>query len=301
MRAKAIVLWAMLAIGAVASMGDGASIVAAAPAEEMPPLRYHHPWGRCGEGSWQTVRMTTESLDERGQVTAISITDTRTTLDQVTPDGVTLKVEVTVEVGGRRMATQPQIVKQSFSGATNGENVTIKKLDPTTLDIDGKSLTCDSQELSIMSKAQKRTSLISYTDKSPHILKRTVLATESTNPAGNFEATSEVIELDMPYKVLSELKSAAVVRSVQKSPSGTTATLSVNVSDVPGDIVAHSSKKLDADGRVVRRSTLELTGYRWMSLDPGTSTDNNTNYVPRRQREKRRAALSRRESPASAG
>jgi hypothetical protein len=33
------------------------------------------------------------------------------------------------------------------------------------------------------------------------------------------------------------------------------------VDDVPGEIVSQSSKKLDAQGKVVRRSTLELVGY----------------------------------------
>ena len=50
-----------------------------------------------------------------GQVTTVSTTETRTTLDEVTPEGVTLRVEVTMEVAGKHMATQPQIIRQGFS------------------------------------------------------------------------------------------------------------------------------------------------------------------------------------------
>jgi hypothetical protein len=33
------------------------------------------------------------------------------------------------------------------------------------------------------------------------------------------------------------------------------------VDDVPGEVVSQSSKRLDPQGRVVRRSTLELVSY----------------------------------------
>ena len=271
---------------AVFTTGAWCCLVEAIPPEEVVPLRFHHPWGRCGEGSWQTVRTVTETLDERGQVTNVSTTETRTTLEQATADGVALRVEVTLEVGGRRLMTQPQIVRQAFSGAVTGENVTLKKLAPTSVVIDGKQMPCESEELEILSQGKKKVSLICFSDKNPHVLKRNIIATESSNPAGNSESTAEVIELDMPYKVLSDVKKAAMVRIVKKDASGSLVTLAVNVPDVPGEVVAHTSKKLDAKGQVTRRSTLELVGYRWVPLDP--SSENGKDWPARRRRDKRR-------------
>ena len=105
-----------------------------------------------------------------------------------------------LEVAGRRLTTQPQVVRQGFSGAAKGENVTLKKLAPTSVVIDGKQMPCESQELEILGQGKKRVSLICFSEKNPHLLKRNIVDTESSNPAGNSESTAEVIELDMPYK-----------------------------------------------------------------------------------------------------
>lgn len=257
----------------------------AIPPEELSLLRYHHPWGRCGEGSWQTVRMISETLDEKGQVTSVSTTETRTTLEQDAADGVSLRVEVTMDVAGKRLLTQPQIVRQDFSGALTGENVTLKKLAPLSIVVDGQQLACESQELEILGQGKKKTSLICFSEKNPFILKRSIVAVEASNPAGNSEATYETIELDMPYKVLGEVKNAALMRIVQKSAAATTVTLTVNVPEIPGEVVAHTSKKLDAEGHIVRRSTLELVGYRWVPLEPGAA--DGKSRVPRRYRRQR--------------
>jgi hypothetical protein len=229
----------------------------------------------------------TETLDERGQVTSVSMAETRTTLEQATADGVTLRVDTMLVVAGRRLLTQPQFVRQTFSGASTGENVTLKKLAPTSLLIDGKQLPCESQELEILGQGKKRVSLICFTPKTPHVLKRNIVATESSNPTGNAEeSTAEVIELDMPHKVLNETKQGAMVRIVKKDKTGSMVTLAVNVPDVPGEVVSHTSKKLDAKGQVTRRSTLELVGFRLVPLDPNGS-DDGKDWVPRRRRDRR--------------
>ncbi len=47
------------------------------------------------------MRILTETFDEEGNVTSSSVTDNVTTLEKVEAEGVTLKVEVTVEVAGQ--------------------------------------------------------------------------------------------------------------------------------------------------------------------------------------------------------
>src|SRR5687767_14038503 len=39
-----------------------------------------HAWGRFPLGSWKSVRVTSEVLDEAGRITNVTITDTKTTL-----------------------------------------------------------------------------------------------------------------------------------------------------------------------------------------------------------------------------
>jgi hypothetical protein len=66
---------------------------------------------------------------------------------------------------------------------------------------------------------------------------------------------------DLPLRVLDQTMSAYLVRHLLKNDRGTTTTWSFQVDDVPGEVVAHSSKKVDNEGRLVRRSTLELVAY----------------------------------------
>jgi len=65
----------------------------------------------------------------------------------------------------------------------------------------------------------------------------------------------------MPCEVLSELRSAAQVKTVQKHAGGTTSTLTFVSPDVPGGVICNYSKESDNQGRVVRRSTLKLLSY----------------------------------------
>src|SRR5687768_11687188 len=80
------------------------------PAQEppMPPLpQEQHPWGRFPSGSWKSVRVVTETLDDKGEVANVTRTETRTTLVAADERGYSLRIESTVEVAGKRFASQP--------------------------------------------------------------------------------------------------------------------------------------------------------------------------------------------------
>ena len=63
------------------------------------------------------------------------------------------------------------------------------------------------------------------------------------------------------FNQLSNIKTAAFIRTVQQHAKGTTVTLEVYCPDVPGGVVANTSKESNEAGRIVRRSTLELLDY----------------------------------------
>jgi hypothetical protein len=67
--------------------------------------------------------------------------------------------------------------------------------------------------------------------------------------------------LEMPCKISGALRSAAYIKTVQKTPKGTIYSLAAVCPEIPGGIVSNSSKELDATGRLVRRSTLELVDF----------------------------------------
>lgn len=244
------------------SLSGAAAITPAAEHDAI--LRQDHAWARFGKGSWRQVRIVTQSFDEQGNPTDSSITDNKTTVEEVTPERVTLKVEVTVEVAGQRFPSQPQIIRQGYAGETIGQTVSVKSLAPETITIDGQKIRCKIRQIEIQGGVTHEISRISYSlEHFPAILRRNSTVRDAAGTKTMQEAVSEVKALGMARRLLDERvpKEAFLVRQVQKNDRGVTTTWSWHVLDVPGEIVDQCSKKVDTEGRLVRRTTLELIGY----------------------------------------
>jgi len=264
-----------------------------APAAELDAiLQQAHPWGRFPRGAWRQVRIVTQSYDEQGKLTDTSITDNKTTVVEVTPERVTLEVEVTVEVAGQRFPSQPQIVKQGYAGETLGETASIKALEPQMIKIDGRDFRCETQQIDITGGVTKEVSVIAIApDHQPAVLRRKSTMLDAGGTKTMQEVTSEVTSFGMGRRVLGglELRPAYHVRQEQKNDRGTTITLSWHVPEVPGEVVEQCSKKMDETGRVVRQTDLELVGFGQAEVDE-TETQG-TFPEPRRptRRQKRRS------------
>jgi hypothetical protein len=224
--------------------------------------REHHAWGRFNEGSWIQVRKITEEFDERGNVKGVSTTETKTTLTRATNTGCTLRLEVTVEVAGKRIAAQPRDVSVGYLGQANGETAVIKLVRTEDLDVGGKSVSCDVFEVTINGADENTVSTIYHSDSlPPFVLKRVTTSTAADGKNPRHQTLVDAVGVEMPYRVLAEIKTAAYIRTVKKHANGSTFTLEVFCADVPGGVVAHTSKDLDEAGRLIRRSTLELLDY----------------------------------------
>jgi len=226
-------------------------------------LRTYHPWGCFNEGSWAKVRIVTETFDEAGQVTNTTSIETKTTLSRLEIDGVALMLENVVDVAGKRLASQQQTVKLGFSGEQIGQNVVVKNLGVAKLLIAGRQIPCKMQELEVVADGRRRVTLVHYSDDLiPHILRRrSVLSDLNAGESSTQETTVEVVALDTPVSVLGENRTGSKFKIVQKTDRGSTVTESTNAAGIPGELVAHQSTSLDADGRLLRRSKLQLIGF----------------------------------------
>ena len=234
------------------------------PARSAEPslLQQCHPWGRFAKGSWRRVVIVTETFDEQGKLTNASTTDSKTTLEEVTPERVTLRMEVTMEVAGQKIPSQPQVVKQGYAGESIGQTVSVKQLGGETVVVEGREIPCQSEEIEVASGAGKDVTQISFANHpTPVVLKRKTTTIDAASGRTTQEATSEVTALDKPVLVLDGIQTGYAVRTVQKNEHGVTTTWAEHVPEVPGEVVSQSSRKLDPKGRIVRRSTLELVGY----------------------------------------
>ncbi len=231
-------------------------------ADDAGEQRQAHAWGRFGKGSWRQVRIVTESFDADGKLVNSSTTDNTTTLDEVTSERIALRVEVTVEVAGQKFPSQPQIIRQGYAGESVGQTVSIKPLKMETVTVGDREIVCDTEQVEILGGQSKEVSLVHYSARlTPRVLKRRSTTSDVASGKTVQESVSEVVKLNESHTVMGEPKTAYRVRLVQKSDRGTTTTLSVHVPDVPGEVVRQTSEKMDASGKLERRSKLELVGY----------------------------------------
>ena len=227
-------------------------------------MQQANAWACFKAGASRHVRIATEGFDEQGKVTSSSTTDNIITLEEVTPDHVTLKIEVTVEIAGQKFPSQPQVIQQGYAGESVGQSVSIKPLDGELLTVDGREIPCEAQQIEILGGGNKEVIEISYSPRmTPAILKRKSTTSDTNSGQTMQEALTEVYALDKRLKVLDDPveKTGYRLRQVVKSDRGTTTTWSVNVQDIPGEVVAHSSQKFDEQGRLLRRTSLELVAY----------------------------------------
>jgi len=244
------------------------ALVAQTP--EVPPtpsIGDRHAWAQFGIGSWKLVRVFTETLSESGEVESVSITETKTTLDQADEKGYALKVEVTVEVAGKRFQAEPRYVAYGYHGELPGQTIEVTQLEGGQAEICGRKYTTGSRRIVINSGTTQSISTVVYSETvAPYFLKRITKSIDNETKSQDYHSVVEVIAVDMPEKVLTEVKSAAHVKTIEtfgdetSGNSSNRVTLEVHCDSVPGGVVSHTSKQLGVDKRTTR-STLELIDY----------------------------------------
>ena len=242
------------------------AIAAASPAGATEPsdelLLKNTGWGRFKQGAWQQVRVTVESLDAKGNVTGTTSTDRLTTLVGVHPQSVTLELDVTAEVAGKRFDAPLQFITQGCHGEPCGQLTKVRELEPTPSTIEGRTIVCRVREFQISDKDQRRRVVVYYnSDVAPVVLRRRSESSSQDGAKKIVQSDLDVISLNSPQKVLKQVLPAAVVRTVQKTDSASITTTSSIVPEVRGGVVSSTSQERDSEGRLVRRTTLELIGW----------------------------------------
>jgi hypothetical protein len=267
----------------------GVWVCAAAQAAQPADLpRRHHAWGRFEPGAWKTVRVTSETLDERGVVASVSTSETTTRLLRLDDDRFTLRIETMMEVAGKRIVAEPQTVTQRYNGMPLDAPVERQSLPTEVLLIDGRRYECGVNELITQGASTRSVTRTWLSDAvSPFVLRRETTTTNLESQQTTGRSTLEVVALDMPFKAIDRTFSAAHLKSVQQHEKGSTVTLAITTLEVPGGVVAHTSKELDPEGRVVRRNTLELLDYGLPPTDDAGDDDDDSLRRPRMRRRRR--------------
>jgi hypothetical protein len=242
----------------------------AAPARQPADApRQQHAWGRFAPGAWKTIRVVTETLDSGGAVASRSMTESTTTLTQADDKSFTLRIESVMEVAGKRIIADPQTLSQRYNGTSPNQTPERRTLPDERLLIDGQEYVCQVEEVTVLGPMSRTVTRTWHAPRiAPFVLKRDSTTTNPNDGALIGRSTQEVVALDMPHKLLDKSLSAAHVKVTQTHDKGTTVTMAITTFDVPGGVVAHTTKELDPTGRVVRRGTLELIDYGLESSPP---------------------------------
>jgi hypothetical protein len=241
--------------------------------------REHHVWGKFKPGAWTLRRTTTEELDTAGKVSSTSTAETRTTLVTVDAKGIELRIERVIEVAGKRFVKKPIVVRQTLSGAETGQTELVKQIGSEQIELDGNKIACDVRRVEIKKADMTRNVKVLYSAKhSPHVLRREIDEKGSAGKA--YQSVTEVTAIDMPYRVLNEIKSTAHSKTILRNGKSIVTTLSVMTMDVPGGVVMESSKEANLAGKLIRKTTVELADYGFEP--PGASTKAGLGANPKR-------------------
>lgn len=262
----------LLALLCAVSLMIGLQHASVAQAPDVPPtpsIGDRNAWAQFGVGSWKLVRVYTETLGESGEVKSVSIAETKTTLHQADEKGYTLKVEVTVEVAGKRFTAEPKYLAYGYHGELQGQKVEVQQLGNGHAEICGRKYITGSRRIVINSDTVQSISTVEYSDDvAPYFLKRTTESIDNETKTRNYHSIVEVVAVEMPEKVLTEVKSAAHVKTIESfGNGGNKVTLEVHCDSVPGGVVSHTSRQLGADNQITR-STLELVDYEAIMKAP---------------------------------
>ena len=230
-------------------------------AEEPPTFRELNHWARFPVGSWKSVRTTTEILD-KDRVVSTTVTDTRTTVVGLEKDRVLLKVEVAVEVAGRRFRSETQTVEHGFLGEGRRQTARARPASQTKIVVEGKEIPCDVHEISISGDSQ-RTDCKRYiaTELCPYVLRRESTTRDADNPTQVQKTVSEVVAMELPFKIDGQIKTVSEERTVETGSRGSTISVDLVNCGVPGGIVSRLQKEVDTQNQLVRRSTVELLEF----------------------------------------
>ena len=220
-----------------------------------------HGWGRFKPGSWKTVRVITDVLDAEGMVTSTTKTETTTTLFEKKGGNYMLEVKVTVEIGDRRITSDPKMIKRYFRG--NGDSkINLKRLGKAeALDFNGTRIPVEKLEVTLRGEIGRRHSVVLFSKEVPPFVfqRKTVLYDKQDKPL--YQTQVSVVEHGLAHKVLGETKTVCHIKTVHSQNKKVTTSVEIYCADVPGGIISHRFSETNGDGKVTRRSTLELLDY----------------------------------------
>ncbi len=159
-----------------------------------------HPWGRFQPKSWihtQAISRTTVP-GQPGSTRIVSIRETKTTLESVDLDGVTLKTESTLGVGGKQIKSAPLTERFDFFQQPITSDVVVRNAGTGKLLVNQLVIPCKKRVYEKKNATEKLTTTLWFsTQLYPYVLRaETVLtALPTENEPMEFELRRTIFEV----------------------------------------------------------------------------------------------------------
>ena len=239
----------------------------------------HHAWARFQPGAWREMQTITTVVDESGNPATQNLTIQRETLEAVAEGKYVLKVQATIEVGGKQIVGEEKtrVLHLATDGA--GPLSETLRMDDGILPLNGRELACQVWELRYQDDARSLREVVHYSDSLfPYVLQRQVFvdegpgeaaeeAAEESQPDGELAASSaaerriELVALDVPCLHEEQLLRCTCLRSYRHREKGDSVRVAFVSPEMPGGEVMVSTSELDAEGQLVRSSVTRLVGF----------------------------------------
>lgn len=257
-------------------------------AQELLVPAEHHEWASFPEGSWKQVKQITETFKD-GQLVSSMTTTLTIRLKEVGHDFIVLEREAKSEVSGQVFEKPTREFRSGINGQSGTQRVRITPGGEQKLSILGKSYKCEVRQMEVLDEPTKITGKVFYNpDTPPYILRREYSFTPAGANTPDKQVVSEVIALDKPYPVLTEIKTVAFIVQKSSSSDETTETVEAQSVDVPGFVVGTWMTAYDADGKLKSKTTVQLLNYEVASEVMLPAAAPNKTGVFRNKRQQRR-------------
>ncbi len=233
-----------------------------------------HPWGAFLPKSWvhtQTTSWTTQAGQAAGART-LSVRESKTSLESVEPNGVTLKKTQTLTMGGKQVQTTPQIKRYDFYQELMEPGMTARQEGTGKLLINNLVIPCQKRVYEQKSDTERRTTTLWYTTQLyPYIFRaETALVALPTE--------SEPVERVLRKSLMEVYESAALnvwgsreglYRYRIKTTEGpiTTMTEAIGSRYVPGGVTQETVREYNGKGVEIRVTETRLINFFRMSPD----------------------------------
>jgi hypothetical protein len=226
------------------------------PRRRLPLIpRSAHPWARFMPGAWRTV--DTETI--------IFVSETSYLNEH--EDACHLRTVTWTSVPGNGSVPKPKDLELPISLEGKHE---VKRLEDSFVTIEGQKHRTEVRQATIAEKTTDRIMTVHLAEETPAqvLLRETKLINRERSEPQAITRT-EVVRLKVPRTIAGEERQTWEVKTIHENPTGKVETTEYLCKDVPGEMVYQKSEEFDSAGRLIRRSTVELTEFGKDNIGPG--------------------------------